>query len=322
MKIKLMSLVACGAVMAGLSMPALAGQGYPDKPVKIVLPYSPGTGLDAVMRPLAAAIERDLKQPVVVENRPGSNGVIGTQLAARSDPDGYTVLATTQSHYTNGMLYENLTYDPNEFVPVARFAVGQMIVVSGADTGIDSIPALMEKARKSPGKMSYASIGRGSSADMAGTLFNHLAQTRMLHVPYKDASQALIDTARGEVSVNFVAIAAASSQIKDGKLRPIAVTGAKRSQFFPDVPTIEEAGLTGYDVVVSYLILMPKGTPSAIAQKFADSVMRVADTDEFRKVLNGVGLEQRLEDSKDLSKDLPGELAQWRKIVELLQGGN
>jgi len=312
------------ALKAGLGMslglvPLWAhAQDYPSKPIRIIVPYGAGTGLDVLVRAgIVQYLTQELNVGIVVENIAGSNGIIGTSTVARAPADGYTLLTTTQAHYVSSMMYPNLPYDPARFMPVARFGATQLVVVASANSSFSDARSFIAEARKNPKKLSFASLGSGSSAHMAGALFNSLAGIELLHVPYKDASQALTDTMRGEPSINFVALPTAAAQIKAGKLKAIAVTGATRSASLPDVPTLAESGVDGYDVTPWYALLAPEGTPSAVVEKLSASIMKIVATPEFRAVLNRMGMEPMPNSANEFTARLPAETARWQKIVSL-----
>lgn len=307
------------AVVAGLAaaMPGMAQDSYPNRPIRVIVPFGAGTGLDALTRALTIKLGEELKTSIVVENQTGSNGIIGTTTVARAPADGYTLLATTQSHYTSGMMYNNMPYDPGKFVPVARFGQAQLVVVTSTGSGFANIQSLLSEARKAPKKHSFASLGTGSSAHMAGTLFNSVAGTQLLHVPYKEASQALIDTTRGEPTINFVALPTAATQMKAGKLQALAVTGLKRSQSLPDIPTLNESGLSGYELVAWYAFLAPEGTPNEAVQKLSAAVGRITSSADFAATLSRMGMDPMPDNAREFAAKLPAENTRWQRIVTL-----
>ena len=306
--------------LAAIAMPAWSQDAaYPSRPMRLVVPYGAGTGLDVLTRALVLKLGDELKTGIVVENLAGSNGIIGTQAVARSAADGYTLLATTQSHYTSGMLYSNLPYEPGKFVPVARYGQAQLVVVCSPGLGYSHVQALIADAKNHPRKLSFASLGSGSSAHMAGALFNSIAGTQLLHVPYKDASQALTDTVRGEPTINFVALPTAAAQIKAGKLKALAVTGSRRSHSLPDIPTLAESGLPGYEFVAWYALLAPEGTPAQAVHRISSAVSQITASAEFAAVLSRMGMDPMADNASELAAKLPLENAQWQKIVALTQ---
>jgi tripartite-type tricarboxylate transporter receptor subunit TctC len=308
-------LAAASLVLA--ASPGWASEDYPARPIRIVVPFGAGTGLDILTRALTQRLAEELKTTITVENQPGSNGIVGTGAVARATPDGYTLLATTQSHYTAGIMYTNLPYDPQKFIPVARYGQAQLVVVTSPTTGFANVQQFVAEARKSPGKLSFASLGSGSSAHMAGALVNRHAGVDLMHVPYKEASQALADTIRGEPTINFVALPTAAAQMKAGKLRALAVTGVRRSASLPDVPTLAESGLPEYDMVAWYAMLAPEGTPAVVVQRVSAAISRITATPEYRANLERMGLDPMPDDARQLAAKLPAEIARWREIVAL-----
>ena len=308
-------LAAASLVLA--ASPGWASEDYPARPIRIVVPFGAGTGLDILTRALTQRLAEELKTTITVENQPGSNGIVGTGAVARATPDGYTLLATTQSHYTAGIMYTNLPYDPQKFIPVARYGQAQLVVVTSPTTGFANVQQFVAEARKSPGKLSFASLGSGSSAHMAGALFNRHAGVDLMHGPYKEASQALADTIRGEPTINFVALPTAAAQMKAGKLRALAVTGVRRSASLPDVPTLAESGLPEYDMVAWYAMLAPEGTPAVVVQRVSAAISRITATPEYRANLERMGLDPMPDDARQLAAKLPAEIARWREIVAL-----
>jgi tripartite-type tricarboxylate transporter receptor subunit TctC len=307
--------IVAAALLCGISFGAMA-QDYPQRPVQVIVPFGAGTGLDIVARFVAERLGKEWGSNVVVENRAGSNGIIGTNAVARAAPDGHTLLATSQTFYTNAYLQKNLPYDPQSFVPVARMASTQLVIVAASSAKFNDMKSLIAEAKAQPMKLTFASQGNGSSAHMAGAWFDSMAGTKMLHIPYKESSQGVTDTIRGEVSLFFVAISVALPHMKSGRLKAIAVTGLQRSAQLPDVPTVSESGLPGYTMVTWHVLLAPGGTPAALVEKISNGVMKVASAPDFAKVLLNQGLDPMLDSAKDLAAKLPGELAYWQKVVD------
>jgi tripartite-type tricarboxylate transporter receptor subunit TctC len=302
------------ALAAGIA-PSVFAQNYPTKPVQMIVSFGPGAGLDVVARYIAERLAQDWKSSVVVDNRPGASGAIAARAVANAAPDGYTLLATSQVHYTNALLYRSLPYRLSSLTPVARIGGTQLVLVVPANSPFDSLSALLAYAKANPTKLSYASLGNGSSAHMAGSLLSSMAAVQLLHVPYKEGAQALANTISGEVSLNFVAIATAMSQVKAGKLKALAVTGATRSQTMPEIPTVAESGLAGYDLIPWYVLLAPTGTPPTVIEKISSSVLAIARTPEYGEVLRKQGLEPMVDGAADIAQKLPGEVAKWEKAV-------
>jgi tripartite-type tricarboxylate transporter receptor subunit TctC len=301
----------------GLCCTLVLAQDYPNKPIRVVIPYGAGTGLDVLVRSMTDKLGAELKTTLVVENLPGSNGIIGTQAVQRAPADGYTLLASTQSHYTSGLMYKNMPYDPQRFVPVARFGSAQLVMVTAPSHRLLTAQMLITEARDKPNLVSFASLGSGSSAHMAGALLANLAGVQLMHVPYKEASQALTDTLRGEPTFNLVALPTAATQMAAGKLRALAVTGNRRSGSLPDIPTLQESGVPGYEFVAWYGLFAAEGTPAAVVQKVSTAVVKVASTPEFKASLDKLGMDAMLDDAREFNAKLPHELNRWQKIIQL-----
>ena len=272
--------------------------------------------MDAVIRVLVNGLSREWKVPVATENRSGSGGVLGTEIAARSAPDGYTLLATTQTHYTNAYTHGKLSYDPTKFVPVVRFTAAPLVIVAGLSAKFNNVKELIDEAKLNPGKLTYASAGIGSSAHMAGALLGQLSGSNMLHVAYKEYAQSLPDTIAGRVSINALALPTALPLIKAGKLKAIAVTTSERVSQLPDVPTVSESGAPGYQFVPWHAMFAPPGTPPAIVQKISSSVLSLKDTPEFRRLIDVQGLVVFLDGADDFAVKLPRENATWATLIK------
>lgn len=303
--------LACGVVPAALAQ----ALDYPRKPVHMIVSFGAGAGLDVVARHIADRLSQEWKTTVLVENRPGASGAIAAKTVANAAPDGYTLLATSQVHYTNALLYKSLPYELSSFASIARIGGTQLVVVVPATSRFDKLQGVLSYAKANPGKISYASLGNGSSAHMAGSLLSSMAGVELLHVPYKEGSQALTQTISGEVAMNVVAITTAMAQVKAGKLKALGVTGATRSASMPEVPTVAEAGLAGYDLIPWYVLLAPAGTPQAVVDKISASVLKIARTPEFEDMLKKQGLELMVDGSREITQKLPGEVAKWEKAV-------
>lgn len=293
-----------------------SAQDFPAKPVRIVVPFGAGSGLDTVTRFVADRLSKEWGQSVVVENRPGATGVIGTEAVFKAPADGYTLLATTQSHYTGASLVSKLAYDPvKDFTPVVRISGANLAIVAATGSPVSSIQALVTEARARPSTLTYATLGAGSTAHMAGALLNMAGGISVTPVHYKETSQAMADTMSGTVSINFVAIPTASAQIKVGRLRPIAVTGPARARALPDVPTVSEAGIPGYEFVAWHGFFARAGTPPGVVRRVADDVMKMGAIPEFAALLQAQGLDLNLKGPAELAAQLPVEAQRLFKIM-------
>jgi tripartite-type tricarboxylate transporter receptor subunit TctC len=276
-----------------LLLPAIASaQDYPAKPVKIVVPYSAGGNADILGRTLAQKLGDALKQPFVVENRAGANGGIGTDFVAKSAPDGYTLLVTASGPITvNPTLYKSVPYDPiKDFAPISECAVYQYVLVTLADSPWKSIADIVAAARARPGAVSYGSTGVGGGNHLAGELFALATGTQLTHVPYKGSAPALADLLGGQLSMMFDTVITSVPQIRAGKLRAFAVSSAKRASSLPEVSTMQEAGIKGFDISQWQGFLAPAGTPKSIVDRLnAETIraMRAPDVHERIAVQGG-----------------------------------
>src|SRR5712672_2840482 len=261
-----------------------AAAAYPERLVRIVVPFAPGGGTDSVARTLAQEMARDLGQSVIIENKPGAGTIIGTQAAATSEPDGYTLLMGTFANAVNPSLNARLPYDAHkDFTPVALIARSFHIVVVNPKSSIRSIAVLIASAKAEPNKLSYGTYGTGTSAHLAGELFKSMAKLNMTTVPYKGASPAITDLVGGQIQVMFTTVASAASLIEGGQLRALAVTSAERSPAFPQLPTVAEAGIPGYQVESWYGLFAPAKTPPEIIDRLNKSVTKAVQSEAFKR---------------------------------------
>jgi len=254
------ALSACGAVAL-----AQSSADYPHRAIRIIVPLAAGGNVDIVARTLADQISKNLGQPVLVENRPGASSLVGTQFVVKSAPDGYTLLAMANTFATVPLIVANPGYDPlKDFTGVTLTCLVPQVLVVNPSLPVQSVKELVALAKSQPGKISYASSGNGSTGHMAAELFNRQAGMTMLHVPYKGNSQALIDVISGQVAMMFDQVSTSTPQIKAGKVRALAVTSLKRSPLLPEVPTVDESGVPGYEDITFNGLVAPAGTPREI----------------------------------------------------------
>ena len=312
------SAIAATIAAAGASAPALA-QTYPipSKPIKIVVPTSPAGGNDAMARIIAQKLNERLKQPVIVENKSGANGAIGTEFVARAAPDGYTILfGYIATHGINPAL-SKVPYDPvKDFAPITEVAEAQGVLVVTPSLPAKSVKELIAEAKAKPGKLSYASAGNGTAPHIAGELFKQMTGTDILHVPYKGSGPAVTDTLAGTTQVMFPSLVAASGHIKSGKLRGLAVTGKKRSPLFPDLPTIAETGVPGFEVVQWYGLFAPAKTPKEIVDKLNREIVAVMKDPDTAKKLAAQGADVVTGSPDQLGTLVQSELAKWGKFIK------
>ena len=309
---RLIVLVACTL----LALPLFA-QDYPKRPVRLIVPFPPGGGNDIVARAVAQELAKSLGQPFVVENKPGAGGAIGAELAARSPADGYTLfLGGVGSHVVNPSLHAKLSYDPiSDFAPVTLIASAPSVLVVNPSLQATSVAEFTALAKANPGKLNYASNGNGSSAQLAAVLYESMAGVRMMHVPYKGVAAALVDVMSGEVQLMFGTLVAIIPHIKAGRLRALAVTGKRRSPLLPDVPTLAESGLPGYEAGSWYGILAPAGTPGAIVARLNAEINNAIRQPEIRERLAAEGAELIGGSPDDFASHIGTELSRMKKLV-------
>ena len=272
------------SVLALAASSALA-QAYPTRPVTIVVPFSPGGGSDTGARMLAQKLSEKWGQPVVVENKAGAAGMVGAEYASKAKPDGYTLLVGnigTQS--INGSLYKKMSYDPvNGFAPVSLIAELPLVMLVHPSVPAKTPQELIAHVKSQPGKVSYSSSGAGSSLHLAAELFQYQSGTELLHVPYKGSGAAMADLLAGHVNMSVTTVLESSSQVKSGKVRPIALTGSSRSSALPDVPTLAESALPGFNSISWIGLLAPAGTPEVLVEKISADVRAVMATDDLKR---------------------------------------
>ena len=308
----LLVLAAC-MVLSGSN--ALAA--YPDRVIKIVVPFAPGGGTDVVARTLAQEMARDLGASVIIENKPGAGTVIGTQSVAISAPDGYTLLMGTFANAVNPTLNPRLPYDAHkDFVAVALVARSFNLVVVNPASPIKSIADLIAAARAEPDKLSYGTYGTGTSAHLAGELFKHMAKVNLTTVPYKGAAPAITDLMGGQIQVIFTTVASAASLVEAGQLRALAVTSEKRSPAFPQLPTVAEAGVHGYAAEAWYGLYAPARTPPEIIDRLNKSAAKAVQSEAFRRLGVNEGLVMVAQPPQELDRYFGVEEARWRKVIE------
>ena len=309
----LRKLLACAGA-ATLAASALAA--YPDKPVKLVVPFAPGGGTDAIARALGTSMSQALGQPVIVDNKPGAGTIIGSDAVAKSPADGYTVLVATFAHAVNPSLMTRLPFDTQKaFAPVILLARGPNVLVVRTDSPYKSVADVVAAAHARPGKLTYASQGNGTSAHLAGEMFTNLAKVQMSHIPYRGAGPALTDLLGGQVDMMFATAAAASAQVAGGKLRMLGVTTPRRAPALKDVPAIAET-VPGYAVESWYGLFVPAGTPADVVTRLHAAAKKATETPEFRKLLEPEGLTISAGAPAELDAFVRGETARWSRVVK------
>ena len=304
--------------LAVLAIPASGhAQVYPAKPVRMIVAYPPGGGTDIVGRMVAQRLGESLGQSVVVENRGGASGNIGTELAARAAPDGYTILmGNVAPNAINVSLFKNLPFDPvADFVPVSLVASTPNILVVHPSIPARTVKQVIALAKAKPGTLNFASAGVGSSSHLAGELFRILAGADIVHVPYKGAGPAMVDVLSGQVQLYFATMPAAMPHVKSGKLAPVAVTSSRRSQALPDLPTTAEAGVPGYEASTWYGVLSPAHTPAAVIARLHENIVRILAVPETRARLADQGFEPVGSSPEEFGAYIKSEIAKWGKVI-------
>jgi len=310
--------VVLAAVAFAASVPAYA-QSFPTRPVRMVVPYPPGGANDIVARLLSPSLIQQFGQNVIVDNRGGGNTLIGSEIVARSAPNGYTLLVVAAGHAIIPALYKQLPYDTaRDFVPVALFGDGAYILVAHPGAGVSSSSELIALAKKKPGQVTYASSSTGNLTHLAAELFNSLAGIKMLHVPYKGGNPAMADLLGGRVSVFFSTAGVARPHLQSGKIKGLGVTTAKRTPALPNVPTIAESGLPGYSVSGWYGLVAPKGTPQAAIERLHAAIQVALRQPEIRERLLGVGVEAAEASAAEFGKLIDTDIAKWAKVAKPL----
>jgi tripartite-type tricarboxylate transporter receptor subunit TctC len=295
--------------------PALAG--YPDRIIKIVVPFAPGGGTDVVARTLAQEMAKDLGVTIVIENKPGAGTIIGTQAVATSEPDGYTLLMGTFANAVNPSLKAKLPYDPHQdFAPVALVARSFNIVVVNPKSPFQSIADLIVAAKADPDKLSYGTYGTGTSAHLAGELFKNMAKVHLTTVPYKGAAPAITDLIGGQIQVMFTTVASAASLVQGGQLRALAVTSAERSPAFPQLPTVAEAGVPGYAAESWYGLFAPARTPKDVIDRLNKSAATAVQSEALNRLGVNEGLVMVARPPEEFDRYVRGEEERWRKVIQ------
>lgn len=294
-------------------------QAYPVRPVRFIVPFPPAGANDIIARLLAVPLSAMLGQQFVIDNRGGANTIIGTDLTAKASPDGHTILIVPGSFAINATLYKKLPYDSvRDFAPVVMIGNGAYVIVVHPSLPVTSAAELIALARQKPGEISYGSSGIGNVTHLAAELFNMMAGTRMLNVPYKGGGPVMIDLLAGRVSVFFSTVSTAASHIKAGKLRAIGATTAEPSVAFPDVPPVARTGLPGYEVSGWYGILVPAGTPKATIDTLNKATRAALSRPELKGKLLGVGVETVDSTPEQFGRFLRTEIGKWGEVVKTL----
>jgi len=310
-------LLACAALLLALMAPS-AAQDYPTRPIRMIIPFPPGGGSDVTGRVVAQALGERLGKQIIVDNRPGAGGVIGSEIAANAPKDGYTLLMVSLAHTVNPWLYDlNGRYDPiKSFTPVAIIAASPVIMVVHPSVEAHSVADLLALAKAEPGKLQYASAGVGSVTHLAGELFKLLAKVDILHVPFKGAGPATIDVMGGHTSLMFGGLLATTPHIRSGKLRALGVGSLTRNAVFPEVPPIAEAGVPGYETINWFGLVAPARTPPAIIERLHREITAVQDLPAVRKQFDADGAMVMRMNPAEFGAYMIADMNKWQRVVK------
>src|SRR5262249_10998523 len=310
--------LALTALFATTLTASAAAQDYPSRPITLIVPYAAGGGNDLMARTAAEKMSRTLGQQIVIENRGGAGGTIATRQVARAAPDGYTLgLGGTGTLAIDPTLYANVGYDPRkDFAPIRLLATRALVVCVHPSLPVSSVGDLIALAKREPGKLNYASAGAGSGIHLATEYFATMAGVRLTHIPYKGSSPALADLVGGHVAIYFSSLPPAVGLVKEGKVRALAVTSAKRSPLFPELPTVAEAALPGYEAVVHYGIVAPAGAPRPTVEKLSAALRAAVTSDDLKARLADDGAEPLASTPEEYAADIDREESKWSAIVK------
>lgn len=305
------------AAALAFAPPPAAAQAYPAKSIRFIVPFAPGGGNDILGRVVALKLNESFGVPVVVDNRPGAGGTLGTDLTVKAPPDGYTVLINNLSVAVNVTLYSRLPYDPlKDLQTVSLVGRQPNILVVHPALPVKSWKELQALARARPGQLAFSSGGVGSSSHLAGELLKVLARIDLVHVPYKGMGPALVDLISGQVQLAMATMASALPHIRSGRLRPLAVSTARRVAVVPEVPTLQEAGLRGYEHSTWYGLYVPAGTPRPVVDRLNDAVRKIVSSDDVKQKFGPQGVEPESSSPEEFRAFLTAEIAKWARIVK------
>ncbi len=305
------------AALCLAAVTAAQAQGYPDKPVKLVVPYPPGGPTDIVARIMAQKLSEQTGQQFIVDNRAGAGGNTGAELVARSAPDGYTLVVATTAHAINPSLFKNLNYQLlKDFAPVSQLTSGPLVIVANPALPAKNVAELIALAKSKPGELNFASSGNGQSTHLSAELFAATAGVKMKHIPYKGSAPALTDVIAGQTDLMFDTMLSAMPHVKGGKLKALAVTSAKRSPAAPDVPTVAESGLPGYEAIAWNGLLAPAGTPPEVVARLNAELKKALALPEVKDKFDAQGFAASWNTQEAFGTFLRAEVDKWAKVVK------
>jgi tripartite-type tricarboxylate transporter receptor subunit TctC len=313
---KISAMIAVAAVQLVACVWQASAQNYPSRPIRVIVPFEASGAMDVVMRIVGKKVSDSGAAQIVIENKTGAGGVIGTDSVAKAAPDGTTLLGTYAQHYTN-QLVQKTPYDAvSDFEPIARIANSALVISVATSSPYKSLKDVIEAAKKQPGVVTYGSSGNGTTSHMASALFSSMAGVQLNHVPYKAPGQVALDAAAGQIDLSFNGMSSVLPLIKGGRLRALAVTTAQRSQSLPDVPTVAELGHPGYEAASPIWIFAPRGTPQPIIDKLSEAVVRQAQSQAFADLCASLGLEVDVQTAAVAKAAGPAELDKWRRLMK------
>ncbi len=309
-------LISVGGTLAAVDARAQAPDAWPSKPIRFILPFPPGGGTDILGRIISERLAANLGQPVVIENRGGAGGNVGAEAAAKSAPDGYTIVLVAPSLAISPSLYSKLNYDPvKDFAPISLVATVPNVMITHPSVPARTLQEFIALAKSKPGGMNFGSGGNGTSNHLAGELFNIVAGVKLVHVPYKGVNLAMNDVLSGEVHLVVIGIPAAAPHIKAGKLRALALIAPQRSPALPDVPTVAEAGLPNFEVTTWYGVLAPAGVPGPIVARLNAELVKIMHAPELKERFAAMATEPRTSTPEEFAAYIKQEIAKWAEVV-------
>ena len=315
LKTRTAAVLACAA----LATPAFAQPAYPSKPVRIISIFAPGGGNDVICRLVAQQLTERLKQQVIVENRVGANGIVGTEAVARAAPDGYTFTLIPSGHTVNASMYKKLPFDSlKDFTPITLAGSGPLVLAVHPSLPVKNVKDLIALAKSRPGQLTYVSSGIGASGHLAGALFDTMTGTKMEHIPYKGMSLAVSDLMGGQVSMTFGTSLSVIPHVRTGRLRALATTGAQRSPALPDLPTVAESGVLGYEAGLWYGFVGPARMPPEIVQRLNAEIVAILAQPDTREKLASQGLDARSSTPEEFARIIASDIVRWAAVVQKL----
>ena len=298
-----------------LAAPLSMAQAWPGRPIRLVVPFPPGGLIDNMARLVGSRLSQELGQPVVIDNKPGAGGNVGAAEVARAPADGYTLLMASPALTISPAVYKNLPYQPSQLAPVALLGRVPNVLLVNPASGIGKVQDLVSRAKAKPGQLNYASNGNGTSLHLSAELFKRRSETFITHVPYRGAAAAITALLSGEVDMMFDNLPSAIGQIQAGKLRALAVTTAQRSTALPDVPTLAEAGMEGFNVSAWFGVAAPAGLPAPVATRLADALQKVVQQPEVAAAMQRQGADPAFMDAASAAAALNADAAQWKQVA-------